>query len=418
MADVEERLKSLVEYAYNKVPYFNYAVNNAELNIWELGDKCELSDLPSFSKDTIIEYGYANFISSDFLDSNNHLIVSPRIRTERTSGTTRDSMEIPWEHSDYLSSIKHHWQYRKTHGNITPLSVCVSAVNMPRDDTVVVKNNYIYVNVNNLSDECVMSLFETFRTAKPEWIYTFASVLFVLLKKAERLGLRLPDSIRYIEVVGEPFLPYYKDFSKKITGMRIHDAYGCTETNGIAYTCKNGHFHIMDENVITEIADESGKPLPYGKTGFICVTGLYNRLMPFIRYRLNDMGELHKGEDCGCGEKSDYLTIHTTRLPKIVVFDDASVYSGCKVFFAIDNIFAIRRPAKESLLFSMKYHSVHTYEVVFNDEQTASLDRKRLEASFKGAMNAYGLTDVDFVFSYSDQLRRKDINGYLEIKNE
>ena len=32
MADVEERLKHLVEYAYSKVPYFNYAVNNANVN--------------------------------------------------------------------------------------------------------------------------------------------------------------------------------------------------------------------------------------------------------------------------------------------------------------------------------------------------------------------------------------------------
>ena len=416
MADVEERLKHLVEYAYSKVPYFNYAVNNADVNVWELEEKCALADLPSFSKDTIIEYGYANFISSDFLDDNNHLIMSSNVRTERTSGTTRDSMEIPWEHSDYLGSIKFHWQYRKAHGNITPLSICVSGINMPRDDTVVVKNNYIYFNINNLSDECVADLFETFKTVKPEWIYTFGSVLFVLLKKAERLGLRLPDSVRYIEVVGEPFLPYYKAYAERITGMRIHDAYGCTETNGIAYTCKNGHFHIMGENVITEIVDECGKPLPYGETGYICVTGIYNRLMPFIRYRLNDMGELHKGTDCDCGNKSDYLTIHTTRLPKIVVFDDESIYDECSIFFAIDNIFAVRRPNKHSIPFCMKYHSVHTYEVTFDDASTRAYDRRHLEESVSGAMRNYGLKDVSFVFSYSDQLRKRDVNGYLELK--
>ena len=416
MAEVEERLTKLVEYAYGKVPYFNYAVNNMELNVWELGEKCALADLPSFSKDTIIEYGYANFISSDFLDENNHLIMSPNVRTERTSGTTRDSMEIPWEHSDYLGSIKFHWQYRKAHGNITPLSICVSGINMPRDDTVVVKNNYIYFNVNNLSDKCVTDLFDAFNSVKPEWIYTFGSVLFVLLQKAVRLGLRLPDSIRYIEVVGEPFLPYYKNFAEEITGMRIHDAYGCTETNGIAYTCKNGHFHIMDENVITEVVDESGKQLPYGETGYICVTGLYNRLMPFIRYRLNDMGELHKGEKCGCGEKTDYLTIHTTRLPKIVFFNEPSIYDECSVFFAIDNIFAIRRPAKLSVPFCMKYHSVHTYEVIFDDASAKEYDKVHLERSLSGAMRRYGLTDVSFVFSYGDQLRRKDVNGYMEIK--
>ena len=193
MADVEDRLKHLFEYAYRKVPYFNYSINSKGLDASGFGKDYFLVDLPSFSKQTIIEYGYVNFISSDYLDSKNHLISSPSIRIERTSGTTCESIEIPWDCSDYFGSIKYHWQYRQIHGNITPLSICVSAINLPCEKTVVFKNNHIYININNLSDRCILELFDIFKTVKPEWIYTFGSVLFVLLKKIVRLGLHLPD---------------------------------------------------------------------------------------------------------------------------------------------------------------------------------------------------------------------------------
>lgn len=416
MAKADDRLKQLVEYAYYKVPYFNYAVNNKDIDIGSFGERTGLSDLPIFSKDTIIEYGYANFLSSDFMDAENHIVVSPRIRIERTSGTTRDSMEIPWEHSDYIGSIKYHWQYRKKHGNITPLSVNVSAINMPLSETVRIQNNNIYFNVNNLSDECVMKLFEIFETMRPEWIYTFGSILYVLLRKIEKLGLKLPPSIRYIEVVGEPFLEHYKQYIEQFTGMRVHDAYGCTETNGIAYTCKNGHFHIMNENVAVETVDKE-TALPYGSTGYICVTGLFNRVMPFIRYRLNDIGELHKGEECDCGEKADYLTIHTTRLPKVLYLDDESIFRECCLFFAIDNIFAIRCPDRNAIPFCMQYHGVHTYEIAFHISAHEKYGVDRLNALILNIMQSYGFEDIAFVISFR-KLQKKEINGFLELKDE
>ncbi|MDF0678139.1 MAG: hypothetical protein P0107_03435 [Nitrosomonas sp.] len=48
--------------------------------------------------------------------------------------------------------------------------------------------------------------------------------------------------------------------------------------------------HITAEDIIVEIIDPNGHPLPHGELGEIVVTHLASRDFPFIRYRTGDIG--------------------------------------------------------------------------------------------------------------------------------
>ena len=411
----KNKLQDLLEYSYQKVPYFNNIINKNDISPESFNNPAIFEKIPPFSKKDIIESGYTNFISIDYLDEQYRLTPSSRIKIERTSGTTMESMEIPWDRKNYISSVRSHWQYRKSNGDITPLSPMLSAITLSPNEYYLIENNNILVNTNNLCDECIKAVYAEIVLRKIEWIYTFGSVIYVLLRKIEKLGLPFPHSIKYIEVIGEPLLSHYKTYIEKATGLRVYNAYGCTETNGIAYSCSQGNFHTLDENVHVEIL-YNGKTAVWGQKGNVCVTGLHNRTMPFIRYLLTDIAEMHEGRSCTCGLSSNYLTLHITRLPKVLLLDDLSIYPNSRLYFSFDNIFAITTPTCKHIPFNLRYKDIHTYEICF-DICSTNFSEERISNEINNLISRYKLEDINIILSFKSMCQGQS-NGFLVLKDD
>jgi phenylacetate-CoA ligase len=60
------------------------------------------------------------------------------------------------------------------------------------------------------------------------------------------------------------------------------------------------------EHGLVEILREDGVPCSKGEVGQVVVTGLVNRSMPLLRYRIGDTASL-SGEMCGCGSNLPVL---------------------------------------------------------------------------------------------------------------
>ena len=58
--------------------------------------------------------------------------------------------------------------------------------------------------------------------------------------------------------------------------------------------------HLRENNVIAEIIDENGRPLPDGETGELVITTIGMEAMPLIRYRTGDFTRILPGI-CPCG---------------------------------------------------------------------------------------------------------------------
>ncbi len=68
--------------------------------------------------------------------------------------------------------------------------------------------------------------------------------------------------------------------------------YGASEVGVIAFENPAGELIVSEENLLLEIVGDDGAPLEDGRPGSILITDLRNRAMPFIRYRIGDMGTL------------------------------------------------------------------------------------------------------------------------------
>jgi phenylacetate-CoA ligase len=122
-------------------------------------------------------------------------------------------------------------------------------------------------------------------------------------------GENVPDGAR--EIIAERL------------GARAAAFYSCQEIGHIASVCEAApHYHVASENALVEIVDDRGRDVRPGERGRVIVTGLYNYVMPFIRYELGDIAVA--GADCPCGRTLPVIARVEGRSRNAFVFRDGS----------------------------------------------------------------------------------------------
>jgi phenylacetate-CoA ligase len=102
-------------------------------------------------------------------------------------------------------------------------------------------------------------------------------------------------------------------------GCRVFDKYGAREFSGIAYECEahTGH-HVVGEGFIVEVLRD-GHPVAPGELGEIVITDLNNTCLPFIRYRIGDLGvAVDPNFQCPCGRGLPMLGSIEGRVQSII----------------------------------------------------------------------------------------------------
>lgn len=118
---------------------------------------------------------------------------------------------------------------------------------------------------------------------------------------ADRPDLTLKP--RFIVGGSDTLTPFFRSQIQAILKAPIRDTYLCREAGMIAWECPvSGRYHVEDDHVIVEVLKDDIPARP-GEQGEVIVTSLVRRAMPFIRYRLDDIAVMARG-DCPCGRRS------------------------------------------------------------------------------------------------------------------
>lgn len=407
----EKRILRLLNDAYNNTPYFNNVINGM------IDDDSDLtldlfSRMPIFNKQTIKETGWPNFVSGRYLDENYRPVAEREVRLEHTSGTTGDPMQILWNRDDYFSSIMNHWKYREQFG-ITPCSkYCSSSKRIPGGGLYYIKGNNLIFSIRELTFETIPKIIEAINNFKPEWIFLQNSILYVLVYAAKKLGLHFPDSIKYIEFMGEPICGYYRKIIENMISAPTSNMYGCVETNCISYECKYGHNHLVTDNVYAEIVDLDGSVKNDGEDGYVCVTGLHNTGMPIIRYRLNDLAKINRDIHCPCGNPNPTIQIKAARMPEFLILNDINVYDKAHIYCPINagmDIFEVRQ---SDIYFNLKMNTLDHYEIlVYQNGRTGFNVEKILHDAFA----AYGLPNIKFTVMMTEEFDASQPAGIIRL---
>ena len=119
---------------------------------------------------------------------------------------------------------------------------------------------------------------------------------------------------------------------------KVFDRYGSRETSIIASECDHHTgLHVCAETILLEIVAE-GQPARPGQLGKIVITDLMNYGMPFIRYRIEDIGRPSENRTCPCGRGLPLIDVAAGRVTDFLVTPEGKIISGASMtIFLIAN---------------------------------------------------------------------------------
>jgi phenylacetate-CoA ligase len=178
---------------------------------------------------------------------------------------------------------------------------------------------------------------------RPKMLFGYPSALAHIARHARRRSVAMNDlGIRVAFVTSETLYSDQRLDIERVFGCPVANGYGSREAGFIAHQCPAGGMHITAEDVIVEIIDERGRPLPPGRSGEIVVTHLATTDFPFIRYRTGDFGTL-SDRKCECRRGLPLLAEIRGRTTDFVVAQDGTVMHGLALIYVIRDIRGVRQ---------------------------------------------------------------------------
>ncbi len=181
-----------------------------------------------------------------------------------------------------------------------------------------------YVSAFNLSDQQLDSYLRVIEENKLEYLMGYAASIYCLANRARETNIS--RKMKGIVSWGDNLYPHYRRNIEETFHCKVTDTYGCGEGIQVASQCHLGKYHIFTPHVIVEFVDSKGRHVREGEIGDILLTRLTPGAMPFIRYRVGDIGIPGGRCSCGCNfkvmksiEGRDSDIVYTSNGNKLIV---------------------------------------------------------------------------------------------------
>lgn len=162
-------------------------------------------------------------------------------------------------------------------------------------------NGEVSYNTIYLSSEKLHAIVRKINTMCPNQITGFPESIFELARFIEEQQLSIQHSPTSILTTGGTLYPLMEETIERVFGSPIFNRYGSREAGNVACDCeRHAGLHVCQPTHYVEILRDDGTPAPPGEPGEIVVTCFFNYAMPFIRYRIGDVG-VWAEQLCTCG---------------------------------------------------------------------------------------------------------------------
>lgn len=189
-----------------------------------------------------------------------------------------------------------------------------------------------------MSSEKLDGFIRQIQEIRPKMLFGYPSALAHIASHAEKQGVALNNlGIKVAFVTSERLYDHQRAKIESVFACPVANGYGGRDAGFIAHQCPHGSMHITAEDIIVEIVDKNGRPLPNGELGEIVVTHLATRDFPFIRYRTGDMGIL-SDKTCSCGRGLPVLEDIQGRTTDFVVAQDGTVLHGLALIYVLRDL--------------------------------------------------------------------------------
>ncbi|MEJ2560082.1 MAG: hypothetical protein P8186_28470 [Anaerolineae bacterium] len=402
-----DKLHRLLAYAYEHVPYYHRLFDQVGFRPSDvLTDLSSLQRIPVLTK-AIIRRNFDDLRTDETQRR-------AQMSTLTTGGSTGEPLVFMQDSNfrDYVTADIHRhlgwagWQLGEVHAYIWGANFELTSAQTLRTKLMNWALNRFVTNAYVLSGESMSEFAAEVRRHHPRILFGYPSSLY---RFAEFVGERNFDDIKFDAIFSsaEVLYPAQRQFIEEVFEGKMFNRYGTRELGGIGCECEaHTNLHASIENVYVEIFQD-GMPAKAGEVGNIIVTNLNNYGMPFIRYRVGDVGAWSRDDHCPCGRALPLMDlVQGRRIDMFETKDGRAVWGG----FA-SPLFGMKGVAQFQLVQKSLDH------VVARIVKEGELDPVRLEEIERTVHIALG-DDVRVEFEYPDEITVADSGKYRYVISE
>ena len=276
--------------------------------------------------------------------------------------------------------------------------------------------NQRYYDTFDMSPRRMAAYHSDLEAFQPDIIQAYASSAYLFARFLKSRGIRPTYPRVSVISSAEKLFPHMRREMEEIFPVKVFDRYGSREVSAMAAECdRHEGMHIQMPGYILETIDPVTLSPVAGQPGEIVVTVLHNHAMPFLRYRIGDMGVLDTSP-CGCGRVLHRLREVVGRTSDNFLMPDGRIVHGeyfTHIFYGREGIeqFQFVQHAREE--FSLKIVPTGHYRQATADQiehevremigPTAQLRLEVREAIPKTSSGKYRFT-----------VSHVDVNGLVE----
>jgi phenylacetate-CoA ligase len=319
-----ERLKELVAYVYERIPFYHQAFDEAGISPEDIKSIDDIARLPFTVKQDLRD-GYPFKM---FAVENDEVV-----RIHSSSGTTGNATVVGYTEQDLVN-----W------GDCVARALVAAGASTK--STVQVAYGYglftgglgahrggeaigcTVIPISSGNTRRQIQLLDDFNT---DILCCTPSYALHIAESALEEGYKPADDLQVSAAVlgAEPCSEGMRNEIEEKLGLKVHDIYGLSEVMGpgVAWECdKQQGLHVCDDHFLVEIIDpDTLEPVEDGQWGEAVFTTLTKQASPLIRYRTRDITRIIKGR-CACGRA-------LTRIDRIAGrTDDMLIIRGVNVF--------------------------------------------------------------------------------------
>ncbi|MGV7223009.1 MAG: phenylacetate--CoA ligase family protein [Nitrospinales bacterium] len=425
------RLTSVVGNAYRYVPFYREKFKKIGFEPQDLKELDDLKKIPPLSRQEVID------LHKDMVDARWHSSISYADNREGDSGipipfsrfrkhklvrnTSSGSTGAPTIFYENGSRTALNWVHEmrlKAWFGVNPGArearlVRLSTDYSPQNKVIRMRKalwNQLLLPGTNLSDPDYKIAIDGILEFQPKVIYGFPSALAGLAKYVKDNNIPL-GNFRPAVMIGwaGPVYEHEEKIMKEAFNCQVSNNYGAREVGHVAGKCPQGQYHINQENLIVE---SEGTPAVNSDNavGEILVTTIDDSPMPFIRYRMGDIGEI-KHSECDCGRTLPVLTNFLGRTGEIFISKDGRMISPnfwCRFFFINKYSNAIGR-------FQVVYKKNKDLKIKIEKDQLYTDDVERF---IKNGVKANFSGDTNLELEYVPKIEPQISGKYQMVVNE
>ena len=307
-----KRLKYMVEHAYRNTRFYKEKFRKAGVTYGDIQQVDDVLKLPLTTKEEVIKAG--DTIRAAGYDETN-------CEVHYTSGSSGTMLKILYDYESHSYETALTYRYHLGQG-VRPWHRYLLILHDEIELQDAKKGSILYRSFGVSGDAPDVEKVQYAQWVRPHVMGGHLSSFVPMAKIVEEKGI---TTIRpkILIIGGELSFPPYRKYVEKIFCGQTFDKYGAFEVKSIAWECRHGNMHMDADSVLCEVIKD-GEPAAPGERGEVVVTNLWNKAMPFIRYKLGDIGVL-SDELCPCGRTLPLMDVVEGRLDDFIVLPSGKI---------------------------------------------------------------------------------------------